>query len=391
MAEAGAGEGGVGEFFQREQHGLVGRRGGADERTEGFEAHRAVEAQAADGAGDDREVVAAGVAVARGELEELRGHGAVAVGGIDGEQAHFDEAAAGRQVAVEVGEFGVEGKRAATAEGDLRDHAVVAHADEIGVVGVKLVDVAALGIGRVLRDLLDKSAVIQAVDLLELRGGRSEFETGGGCHGASGFGRCITFGQTIAVGQEDERDGGGERDAGFEAGQEPRGGGDAPERGGEGEREAAAGEDEGERGGRAGGESEERVEGEAAAEEGAGAPAAAEAQGRGPDVAGHDGGQSEDVPGRGGGEPAGEEDGEGRFGGVEGEHEEAETRAEDAGGIGGPGDAAAVGAEIAAGFPTDEPPAGGEAAEGVSEEKGEGEHREAVWKPVAIEMKREEK
>ena len=98
------------------------------------------------------------------------------------------------------------------------------------------------------------------------------------------------------------------------------------------------------------------------------------------------------MPGLGGGEPAGEEDGEGRFRGVEGEYEQAEARSEDAGGVGGPGDAAAVGAEIAAGFSPHEPPAGRKAAEGVSEEKGEGEHREGGGKPGALkrhERKRE--
>jgi hypothetical protein len=50
-----------------------------------------------------------------------------------------------------------------------------------------------------------------------------------------------------------------------------------------------------------------------------------------------------------------------------------------------------VRADVAAGFATDEPPAGREAAERVSEEKGEGEHREADWKLVLNQTKRAEK
>ena len=173
---------------------------------------------------------------------------------------------------------------------------------------------------------------------------------------------------------QDEHNGGGKGEAWLAGGQQPPGGADAAKRGGGGEHEGAACERGRERGGRAGGQREEGIERDTAAEKRTGAATAAEAQRRGPDVAGDDGGQGQRGPGAGRRDPAREENGQGAFRGVERKDENAGAGAENTPDVGRAGDPAALRAEVSAGLAPHEPPTRGEATERVGKDEGEDEH-----------------
>jgi len=90
-----------------------------------------------------------------------------------------------REVAVEVRQLVIQGEWPLRAPCHHPDHAPLLHTDPIGVLLVKLVDEPSLGIWRMLGDLFDEGAVVEAMDLGELpfRGRQPEMQSFLGVHG----------------------------------------------------------------------------------------------------------------------------------------------------------------------------------------------------------------
>ena len=87
----------------------------------------------------------------------------------DRQQAQLADAATRRQVRIDVPELLVEGERPLPPNRQHADDRVVVYGDEVGVLVVETVDVAAVGVRRVLRDFLDEGVVGELEDLLEFR------------------------------------------------------------------------------------------------------------------------------------------------------------------------------------------------------------------------------
>jgi len=89
------------------------------------------------------------------------------VGRLHREQPELANAPPGRQHVVHEPELLIEGKRPIAANRNHADHFVAALGDDVLVLVVKTIDVPAVGVRRVLRDLLNKRLIEEPGHLLE--------------------------------------------------------------------------------------------------------------------------------------------------------------------------------------------------------------------------------
>ena len=171
------------ELLDGDEHRLERRGRRADERPERLEPEMAVQLRLSQRPRDDREVVAALAPDAQQQIDEAAEDDAVPVRSAHGQQAELADAAIGRQVRIDAAELLVEREGALIAHGDHADDRAAIDRDEIRVFLVKAIDVPAIRIRRMLRDLLDEGLVGEPEDLLEVgRLGRHAEPNGLGRH-----------------------------------------------------------------------------------------------------------------------------------------------------------------------------------------------------------------
>ena len=171
------------ELLDGNEHRLERRGRRADERPERLEPEMAVQLRLSQRPGDDREVVAALAPDAQQQIDEATKDDAMPVGLANSQQAELADAAAGRQVRIDAAELLIEREGALIAHGDHADDRAAIDRDEIRVFFVKAIDMAPIGIRRMLRNLLDEGLVGELEDLLEVgRLGRDAEPNGLGSH-----------------------------------------------------------------------------------------------------------------------------------------------------------------------------------------------------------------
>ena len=87
---------------------------------------------------------------------------------VDSKQTDLDDPAVGWQVAFEVRQLAVQRERTSAAPRDHADQGPAVETDCICVLGMESIHQPSRFVGRMLRNLLDESAVVQPEDGLEL-------------------------------------------------------------------------------------------------------------------------------------------------------------------------------------------------------------------------------